>query len=119
MFLYITEIIFFLSVATIAYLIIRKLPHVEHIRAQEVVEEEARSLAHKSADVVKKLDQQSLFYIGRMLRKVRVWVLRLDNRLAKNLEAVKKKSEEQEETQHVLKNIPSSSEPQSGEEEKK
>jgi len=84
MYIYILEIIFFVSAGVMVFLLTRAIPHVQ--------EEKYEKKVWRSDGMLHKLDQQLLSKIGKMLRKVHVFVMRLDRILFKYIDAIKKQS---------------------------
>ncbi len=113
---YIAEIIFFASIAYIAYLIIIKLP-VTDITALEGNEKKGRRIEY---DLLHALDKQALSLVGKTLRRVRLFILKIDNAVVHRLESVKRKAHDHEEgSQNILREISEKAESQKAEQDKK
>lgn len=63
------------------FLLTRAIPHVE--------EEKHEKRIKKSEGMLYKLDQQLLSRVGKLLRKIHVFVMRLDRTLFKYIDAIK------------------------------
>lgn len=97
---YIAEILFFISVAIIAYFIIRKLPRIK-IEIEEIHAERKKGSVNEK---IYTIDKKVLSMFIKILRRMRVGVLRLDTRISKKLDSVKKKVDYEEE-QNMVKEL--------------
>ena len=112
---YIAEIIFFASIAYIAYLVIKKLP-ITDMSVTEKIERKARMIEY---DVLHALDKKVLFFFGKMLRRMRLYILKVDNVVVHRLESVKQKTQyRQEGSQNILREISEKSEQRNQDEKK-
>ena len=78
-----------LSLGTILYLLARALPRVND---QEIKEKSASSQPHWFNTYLEKADEWLKAYLEKFLRRIRVWILKLDNFVAHRLNRFKKET---------------------------
>ncbi|OGM91288.1 hypothetical protein A2755_02735 [Candidatus Wolfebacteria bacterium RIFCSPHIGHO2_01_FULL_48_22] len=100
---YILEVVFFLSAGAVLYLLISKLPLVEGMVGDEEFSRKKPLLQEKMTMLA---DEKFIAGSLKVLRRVRLMILKVDNLIARRLDTMKAKVEEQqksEEKEHILK----------------
>lgn len=100
---YILEVIFFISAGVVLYLLIVHMPVLEGM-GQEVSTKKKSILQEKIAQLA---DKKFATGAVKFLRRLRLIILKLDNSVAKRLEKMKEKVEEQSQDSksHILKEV--------------
>lgn len=96
MYIYILQVIFFISAGVMIFLMTRILPYAEE--HQKEIEEKSS----KGKYVLHKLDQQLLSRVGKILRKIHVLVMKLDRVVFKYIDIIKKQSNPEQEEKHIF-----------------
>jgi hypothetical protein len=96
---YILEVIFFISAGIVLYLFISKLPVLEGMG-----EETKGKRSFLRENMARLADEKLVAGSLKLLRRLRLLILKLDNFVVRRLEKVKAKAEEQqkEEKDHIL-----------------
>lgn len=111
---YILELIFFISVGLVTYLLLMGLPAIEGMGDEKKTRTKTSALQERFTRVA---DERFAVGTIKILRRIRVLVLKIDNTVVRNLDKVKEKAGEQnnkEERAHILKEM----DEQTGKEEK-
>ncbi len=84
------EIIIFLSLSGILFLLIKALPRLD----DSVFERRKRKIADSwFFNLISKLDEKFLYVFEYFLRQLKVWLLKTDNKISAKLEKFKKNNE--------------------------
>jgi len=110
MFYFISELILFISLGVMIFVLARKLPVIQEnsLETTPSSSKEKKSFFHFRW--VEILDKKFAFFLAVVLRRFKLMVMKLDNFISRHLERIKEKGNGQENQEHVIKEIHSSSE---------
>ena len=103
LFQFIVTNIFLISVGTLIYLVVRTLPRIdEHGPAEKKASLLERWMA---SEVPEKIDETVNTYTGKILRKVKVVLLKVDNVISKRLQKIRPANERHDPIRAEFKKI--------------
>ena len=88
---FILEQIFLVSIGVMIYMIVRTLPRVNGFELAQEKEKKTRPATHFKQEWVDALDKHFIASLEKTLRRMKVWVMKLDNYVSRNLERVSPK----------------------------
>ena len=106
MFYFILEMIFFLALAIMALLMLRRLPLVDGFEEEKPSRGTAALWGGAHWHWVDTMDKKAVFYLTKTLRRLKVWTMKFDTLIARSLERVSPQpGGNGGEVQHVIKTI--------------
>ncbi|BCX16228.1 MAG: hypothetical protein KatS3mg098_457 [Candidatus Parcubacteria bacterium] len=107
MFYFIAQLVFFLSLGVMIFLLSQKLPLIEE-SASSLSSSEKKGKKPFYFHWIEVLDKEFLSFLSLFLRKLRLWVMKIDNWVSRSLEKVSQKANFQANQGNLIKEISSS-----------
>ncbi|HPW34237.1 MAG TPA: hypothetical protein PK367_00555 [Candidatus Paceibacterota bacterium] len=100
---FVLEIVFFVSLAIVVYLFMRKLPCVSDVtESQEPKAAKRRLIKAQWIDV---LDKKFVDILSKWLRKTKLFIMKIDNYVTKHLETIKRKKGNESSGQSIFNEL--------------
>ncbi len=107
MFYFILESVFFLALAVVSLLMLRRLPLVDGFEDEKPSRGTLAVWGKAHWHWVDRVDKEVTFYLAKTLRRVKVWTMKFDALIARSLERVGSRANVNGggESQHVIKTL--------------